>query len=109
MIRADGVVKLVDFGLARMSEAGSSGANWAQPTEARTVMGTPRYMSPEQAQGLQADGRADIFSLGAVFYEMLSAGLRLRGIRRPRSSRDPLRGRRAPRRSSADGLGCDSS
>jgi eukaryotic-like serine/threonine-protein kinase len=69
MIRPDGLVKVVDFGLARIA---ADGASIADTTQAGTLLGTPRYMSPEQARGEKLDGRADIFSLGAVFYEMVS-------------------------------------
>ena len=57
-------VKIMDFGLARM--AGSD------MTSTGTVMGTPHYMSPEQVRGIKADARSDVFSLGCVFYELLS-------------------------------------
>ncbi len=56
---------ILDFGLARASDIGSN-------TVAGTIVGTPLYMSPEQAEGLVADWRADIYSLGAVFYFMLT-------------------------------------
>jgi serine/threonine-protein kinase len=59
-------VKLTDFGIARL-EAGS-----ALRTHAGIVMGTPAYMSPEQARGGEVDGRSDLFSLGAILYELLS-------------------------------------
>jgi tRNA A-37 threonylcarbamoyl transferase component Bud32/tetratricopeptide (TPR) repeat protein len=61
----DGQVKVMDFGLARLG--GSS-----EMTRAGAVMGTPNYMAPEQVRGERVDARADVFSLGAVFYEMLS-------------------------------------
>lgn len=68
MIRPDGGVKVVDFGLASISENGRQPA--AQISASGIVMGTPRYMSPEQARGQKLDARTDIFSLGAVIYEM---------------------------------------
>jgi len=68
MVRRDGVVKLVDFGLARSREAGPEFLN---ATKTGEVFGTPRYMSPEQAHGQKLDARTDIFSLGAVLYEMV--------------------------------------
>src|SRR5689334_7342047 len=69
MVRPDGVVKNVDFGLARIGEAGQTSP---QATQAGSVIGTPRYMSPEQARGEKLDGRSDIFSLGAVLYELFT-------------------------------------
>jgi eukaryotic-like serine/threonine-protein kinase len=70
MIRnGDHVVKVVDFGLARILEPSQ---DWAmEATQTGSVMGTPRYMSPEQARGQKPDARSDIFSLGAVLYEMI--------------------------------------
>ena len=65
MIEASGRVVVMDFGLARSME--TTGL-----TQAGAVMGTPAYMSPEQAKGLPADERADIFSLGIIFYQMLT-------------------------------------
>ena len=71
MVRPDGLVKVLDFGLARMTEAPADSSGESS-TEAGTVMGTPRYMSPEQARGLKVDARTDIFSLGVVLYEMVA-------------------------------------
>ncbi len=59
-----GKVKIMDFGLARMSGS--------DMTSTGTVMGTPHYMSPEQVRGQKADARSDVFALGCVFYELLS-------------------------------------
>lgn len=68
MIRPDGLVKVVDFGLARIANAPTECP--ADTTQAGAVIGTPRYMSPEQARNEELDARADVFSLGAVLYEM---------------------------------------
>ncbi|MGH9935200.1 MAG: protein kinase domain-containing protein, partial [Blastocatellia bacterium] len=78
MVRPDGLVKVLDFGLAKLTESravlsvpGALTATEAR-TEPGTVMGTARYMSPEQARGQDVDGRTDIFSLGVVLYEMIA-------------------------------------
>ncbi len=63
MIEAGGLVKIMDFGLAKMS-------GLSKLTKAGTTLGTTAYMSPEQARGEDADHRSDIWSLGAVIYEM---------------------------------------
>ncbi len=78
MIRVDGYVKILDFGLAKLTEHHNSVIN----TEASTMnkvettpgvlMGTVKYMSPEQARGLEVDARSDIFSFGIVLYEMIT-------------------------------------
>ena len=70
MIRPDGEVKVVDFGLARV--AGHGAEIDADATQSGALLGTPRYMSPEQARGQQLDFRTDIFSLGAVLFEMVA-------------------------------------
>ena len=73
-----GLVKILDFGLARADAAPSTGATSAPTavaalqTEAGSVLGTVGYMSPEQVSGEPADARSDIFSFGCVLYEMLS-------------------------------------
>lgn len=69
-----GVVKLLDFGLAKQSHS-SAVEDLTQSlgvTEVGAIMGTPAYMSPEQAEGKPADARSDIFSFGTVLYEMLA-------------------------------------
>jgi serine/threonine protein kinase/Tol biopolymer transport system component len=77
MLRPDGYVKVLDFGLAKLSEESSPAVAAEAPTiQVRTgsgiVIGTAGYMSPEQARGLGVDQRSDVFSLGAVIYEMLA-------------------------------------
>jgi serine/threonine protein kinase len=73
MVTEEGRVKVLDFGLAKeIRAANSSGATMtsAGHTEVGLVMGTPRYMSPEQIAGRTLDHRTDIFSLGIMLYEM---------------------------------------
>ncbi|HXM81600.1 MAG TPA: serine/threonine-protein kinase [Burkholderiales bacterium] len=65
MLMARGQVKIMDFGIARMRSADFK-------TSTGIVLGTPRFMSPEQVAGSPVDNRSDIFSLGAVLYEMLT-------------------------------------
>src|SRR5262249_31550074 len=78
MIRPDGVVKVLDFGVAKLTEPPARAANdqaagrTANITEQGMIIGTPRYMSPEQARGQNVDSRTDIFSFGDVIYEMLT-------------------------------------
>jgi len=70
LITSSGQVKVADFGIAR-AISGSPGDNL---TQTGNVMGTATYLSPEQAQGLAADPRSDVYSLAVVLYEMLTAG-----------------------------------
>ena len=86
MLRRDGYVKVLDFGLARVTETGRPASDPEAETllaQFRTdpgrVMGTVSYMSPEQARGMEVDGRSDIFSLGVLLYEMISSRLPFRG------------------------------
>jgi serine/threonine-protein kinase len=77
MLRRDGVIKVLDFGLAKLTQSEAEDKSEALTralvnTSAGMVMGTPSYMSPEQARGIETDARTDIFSLGIVLYEMLS-------------------------------------
>ena len=69
ILLAEGRAKLLDFGIARVRAGVTPDATM---TNEMTVSGTPAYMAPEQAQGGAADARSDIFSFGAVLYEMLS-------------------------------------
>ncbi len=73
MVRSDGYVKVLDFGLARVTERNTVNSDDSFHTVNGVVMGTVRYMSPEQARGQEVDGRSDLFSLGIMLYEM-SAG-----------------------------------
>ena len=76
MLRPDGYVKVLDFGIAKLAEQelplamSQEEAVKLVETNAGTIVGTVRYMSPEQARGAPADKRTDIWSLGAVLYEM---------------------------------------
>lgn len=72
MVRNDGIVKVLDFGLARFSEKRADDPDVRHITKPGMVMGTVSYMSPEQARALPLDERSDIFSLGIVLYEMLA-------------------------------------
>jgi serine/threonine protein kinase/Tfp pilus assembly protein PilF len=78
MIRPDGYVKVLDFGIAKLTEQPRAsgdrdvGTTTLLQTHAGLVMGTARYMSPEQTRGQTADARSDIWSLGVVIYEMVS-------------------------------------
>jgi serine/threonine protein kinase len=79
MMRRDGLVKVLDFGLAKLTEGygdvttgGHGDLSVASLTHPGTVLGTVAYMSPEQARGNEMDTRTDLFSLGVVLYEMLA-------------------------------------
>lgn len=79
MVRPDGLVKVLDFGLATLTERQLTTADaeatttiGGTETDPGTAIGTAQYMSPEQARGETVDARTDIFSLGLVFYEMIT-------------------------------------
>jgi eukaryotic-like serine/threonine-protein kinase len=66
MMRADGTIALIDFGLAKQLSLE------AEITATGEIFGTPYYMSPEQGHGRDVDSRSDVYSLGVIFYEMLT-------------------------------------
>lgn len=72
MVIRDGHVKITDFGIARMASAGVR-------TQTGMVLGSPKYMSPEQVMGKALDQRSDIFSLGVMLYEMLTGNAPFNG------------------------------
>ncbi len=74
MVRKDGIAQIMDFGLAKLR------GNVSRLTKQGSTIGTAGYMSPEQVQGQDADHRSDIFSLGAVLYEMFTVQLPFKGI-----------------------------
>ena len=76
MIRKDGIVQIMDFGLAKLY----TDSNVSRLTKAGTTMGTMGYMSPEQVQGLDVDHRTDIFSLGVVLYELFAGESPFKGM-----------------------------
>lgn len=73
-LKASHTIKVMDFGIAHVEEVGD-----AQHTRVGDVLGTPQYMSPEQANGEKLDGRSDLFSAGIVLYQMLTGKRPFRG------------------------------
>lgn len=84
-ITADGNVKVLDFGLAKATTPDSSGADLTQAvtlsaqTQDGLILGTPAYMSPEQARGQAVDARTDIWAFGCVLFEMLTGAMTFSG------------------------------
>jgi serine/threonine-protein kinase len=70
LMNTDGLVKVVDFGIASVSSSTES-----ELTQAGSIIGTPAYLSPERAKGLEADHRSDIYALGIIAYTMLAGKL----------------------------------
>jgi serine/threonine protein kinase/Flp pilus assembly protein TadD len=73
MVRPDGYVKILDFGIAKLIVPDQADAvNAASATIPGTMIGTPRYMSPEQVRGMELDERSDVWSTGVLLYEMIT-------------------------------------
>jgi eukaryotic-like serine/threonine-protein kinase len=72
MVRVDGYVKVLDFGLARLLPPKSKQLTADTASNSRLLIGTPRYMSPEQIHGEGVSGATDVFSLGLVLYELMT-------------------------------------
>ncbi len=85
MVRRDGLVKVLDFGLAKLTEVASVNVESEAVTAPKAdtapglVMGTPQYMSPEQARGEELDARTDLFSFGTMLYEMATGSAPFKG------------------------------
>jgi serine/threonine protein kinase len=86
MIRRDGLVKVLDFGLAKLIEPGNidSLEITSFHTQAGQIIGTPNYMSPEQVEGEHIDARTDLFSLGSLLYECLTGKQAFDGASAPK-------------------------
>jgi serine/threonine-protein kinase len=84
VLLADGHARVADFGVARAIEV----AGGRELTQTGLAVGTPAYMSPEQATGGPVDSRSDVYALGCVLYEMLAGEPPTPGPRRRRSSRN---------------------
>jgi serine/threonine-protein kinase len=82
LTKRDGVddfVKIVDFGIAKMSDIETEGAPGRKLTKTGMIFGTPEYMSPEQAAGKELDHRVDVYALGIILYECLAGRVPFEG------------------------------
>ena len=112
MVTQDGLVKVLDFGLAKLTETNSedsietrSTKDYSPPhTEEGVILGTAGYMSPEQAEGKSTDARSDIFSFGVVLYEMLSGRRAFQGENQMRTVAKVLREEPPPLHESMEGI-----
>ncbi len=101
LISEDGVPKVTDFGIARVAE-------FATISATGLVMGTPAYMSPEQAKGERVDARTDVYALGIILFEALTAHVPLEGLTPQDVMRHHLRGTATPlEQLDAAGIGLD--
>ncbi len=110
MLRRDGYVKVLDFGLAKLIErpdnraAGIASVLETVRTAPGVVMGTVRYMSPEQLRGDDVDGRADVFGLGVMLYEMVAGRSPFEGASQAELMAEILRAEPPPLGRVADGV-----
>ena len=112
MVGADGRVKVVDFGLAKLADTGeavseddvTAVAGDRPRTAEGLVVGTAAYMSPEQAEGKKVDARSDIFSFGAVLYEMVTGRRAFQGDSQASTLAAVLRGDPKPATQVVEGL-----
>jgi len=108
MVNADGRLKVLDFGLARLVSSDDSSFDddrrTAEMTQEGAVVGTPAYMSPEQASGMKVDARTDIFSAGCVLYELVTGRSPFHSASVPETLRRVLVEEPPSIASSADGI-----